>query len=157
MIMLQLRDVTEADLPIFFVMQQDKEAIHMAAFTAEDPFDKAAFDKHWGRILTDQLVINKTIVVDGQVVGHVAKFVMDEKDEITYWIDRAYWGKGIATEALKQLLEIYTPRPIYARAVKDNVGSIRVLQKNGFVIEGEDKGFADGRRTVVEEYILKLD
>ncbi len=154
---IQLRDVLESDLPIFFVLQQDQQAIHMAAFTAEDPSDKSAFDAHWKRIMTDQSVITKTIVVDGKVVGHVAKYEMDGNAEVTYWIDSRHWGKGIATQALAQLLTMVTARPIYARAVKDNHGSIRVLEKNGFAIVGEDKGFADGRHEVVEEYILKLE
>jgi len=154
---IQLRDVTESDLPIFFVLQQDQQAIHMAAFTAKDPSDKSAFDAHWKRILTDQLVITKTIVVNGEVVGHVAKYEMDGNAEVTYWIDRMQWGKGIATQALAQLLTMVTQRPIYARAVKDNLGSIRVLKKCGFTIVGENKDFADGRGAIVEEYILKLD
>ncbi|MBZ0282437.1 MAG: GNAT family N-acetyltransferase [Anaerolineae bacterium] len=154
---IQLRDILESDVPIFFVLQQDQQAIHMAAFTAEDPSDKSAFDAHWKRILTDQSVITKTIVVGGEVVGHVAKYEMDGNPEVTYWIDSPHWGKGIATQALAQLLTMVTARPIYARAVKDNLGPIRVLEKNGFAIVGEDKGFADGRHEVVEEYILKLD
>ena len=36
--------------------------------------------------------------------------------EVSYWIDRAHWGKGIATEALKQFLALVTIRPLYARA-----------------------------------------
>ena len=40
-----LRDVTEADLPIFFE-QQDSAANHMAAFTAKDPADRDAFMAH---------------------------------------------------------------------------------------------------------------
>lgn len=47
-------------------------------------------------------------------------------------------------------------RPLYARAVKDNIASIRVLEKCGFVLSGEDKGFSNARSKEVEEFILKL-
>ena len=151
-----LRDIEESDLALFFEFQLEKEANQMAAFTAKDPTDKAAFMAHWQKILSDDSTINRTIVVDGQVVGSVGSFVQFGEREVTYWIDKAYWGKGIATKALTALLGIVTERPLYARAVKDNMGSIRVLQKCGFVISGEDKGFANARGTEVEEYILTL-
>ena len=54
-------------------------------------------------------------------------------------------------------LEFVTVRPLYARAAKDNIGSRRVLEKCGFVICGEDKGFAHARGAEIEEYVLRLD
>jgi RimJ/RimL family protein N-acetyltransferase len=157
MIEIVLRDVVESDLPIFFEYLQDEDALYMAAFTPPDPTDKAAFMKHWQKILADESLIKKTILYDEQVVGHVLSFEMFGEQEVGYWIDKAYWGKGIATEALKELLDIVTIRPLHARAVKDNKASIRVLEKCGFVISGEDTGFANARGAEVEEYILKLE
>lgn len=48
-------------------------------------------------------------------------------------------------------------RPLYARAAKDNIPSIRVLEKCGFKIISEDQGFSNARGTDVEEFILKLE
>ena len=45
----QLRDVTDSDLPIFFEQQLDTDANQMAAFTAKEPTDRDAFDTHWNR------------------------------------------------------------------------------------------------------------
>lgn len=151
-----LREVKAADLPIFFEQEGDPDAIYMAAFTPENPADRTAFDAHWAKILANTSTINRTIVYDGQVAGNIAHFVMFDEPSVSYWLGKAYWGKGIATQALKLFLEIVTTRPLYARAVKDNIGSIRVLQKCGFVITGEDKGYAHGRGAEVEEYILTL-
>ena len=153
----RLRAVQADDLPLFFAHQQDAESVHMAAFTAKDPSDEAAFRAHWDRILSDETIIARTIVYDGAVAGHIVQFELDGEAEVSYWIDRAYWGKGIATRALLALLELVPVRPMYGRAVKDNIGSIRVLEKCGFVIVGEDKGFANARRVEVEEYVLKLE
>jgi RimJ/RimL family protein N-acetyltransferase len=92
------------------------------------------------------------------VVGNVATFVDDEfgKQEVTYWIGKEFWGQGIATTALSRLLAEVTTRPIYGRAAKDNLGSIRVLEKCGFRITGQDRGFANARGKEIEEVILEL-
>ena len=66
-------------------------------------------------------------------------------------------GKGVATQALKKLFQKITHRPLFARAAKDNIGSIRVLQKCDFKIIGENKDFAQGRSEETEEYIFRLD
>ena len=72
-------------------------------------------------------------------------------------LGKKHWGKGVATQALKKLLQEMTHRPLFARAAKDNIGSVRVLQKCDFKIIGENKGFAQGRGEETEEYIFRLD
>jgi len=152
----RLRDMTARDLPIFFEQQMDSAANYMAAFTAKDPADRNAFTAHWSRLLGDETVIKKTILFEGDVAGQVLSFERFGKREVCYWIGRQYWGKGIATQALSELLDHLKTRPLYARAAKDNIASIRVLEKCGFTISGHDKGFADARGEDVEEVILKL-
>jgi len=154
---LSLRDVVEDDLPLFFDFQLDPEANSMAAFTARDPTDREAFTAHWNKILADPTTINQTIVCDGQVVGSVASYEESGKPEVTYCIGRAHWGKGIATRALTAFLsQVNTTRPIYARVAKDNLGSRRVLEKCGFQVTGETKGFANARGEEIEELLLEL-
>lgn len=151
-----LRDVVEDDLPIFFEHQLDSSANRMAAFTAKDPTDRAAFTAKWEKISSDDTVTLKTILFEGHVAGHIASFEQSGKREITYWIGKEYWGKGIATGALSAFLGDEMARPLYARAAQDNVASLRVLEKCDFKICGHDKGFAYGRGEEVEELILKL-
>jgi RimJ/RimL family protein N-acetyltransferase len=153
---LTLRQVTPDDLPIFFEYMRDPVAVRMAAFTAKNPDDRAAFDAHWARILADDRNLIRTILVDGNVAGNVSSYVGDVGLEVTYWLGREFWGRSIATAALAAFLKLQTARPIFARAAKDNAGSLRVLEKCGFAIIGEDKGFANGRGEEVEEYILRL-
>jgi RimJ/RimL family protein N-acetyltransferase len=152
-----LRNVTETDLPIFFEQQLDPKANHMAAFTTKNPEDKEAFNAHWARILANEANITKTIVSEGQVAGYISSFIMFDKREITYWLGKEFWGKGLATTALSEFLGHITTRPLYARAIRDNLASIRVLEKCGFKIVGHDKGFANARGEEVEEVILKLE
>jgi RimJ/RimL family protein N-acetyltransferase len=148
-----LRDVTEEDLPIFFEQQLDPVATQMAAFPSRD---QPAFMAHWAKILADTTVIAQTIRFDGQVAGNVVSFEVAGEREVGYWIGRQYWGKGIATAALATFLDQVQARPLYAHVAKHNRGSLRVLEKCGFTIIGEDSGGPDASGEQVEEYVLKL-
>lgn len=156
---IELRDVIESDLAIFFDQQLDPTAREMAAFTSKDPTDKVAFLGHWSKILSDSTTTNQTIIFEGRVAGHVASYTDQEfgKLEVTYWIGKEFWGRGIATEALLRFLGKVRIRPIYARVAKDNLASLRVLQKCSFAQVGEGKGFANARGRETEEYVMKLE
>lgn len=96
------------------------------------------------------------VVRDGDVVGSIGHFVADGRTEVTYWVDRAAWGRGIATRALHLLLDLVSTRPLYARTASDNVASLRVLAKAGFRAVGTEVSYAAGRRAEIEETILEL-
>ena len=81
---------------------------------------------------------------------------MQGNTEITYWIDKKFWGQGVATTALKLLLAMETTRPVFGRVAFDNIGSQRVLEKCGFTIIGESTGFANARGQEIEEFLLEL-
>lgn len=151
-----LRDMIDADLSPFFEHQLDREANVMAAFTADDPTDHDAFLAHWEKTRAMDTVLIRTILYGQEVAGHIASFFREGDLEVTYWIGREFWGKGIASAALVQFLEIQTQRPIFGRVAKDNHASHRVLEKAGFSVFGEDKGFANARGKETEEYIMKL-
>jgi RimJ/RimL family protein N-acetyltransferase len=151
-----LREVHDADLPVFYAHQLDAGACHMAAFTSDDPTDKEMFDAHWTRIRSMPSVRVRTVLHRGEVAGHIAQFERDGTPEVTYWIGREHWGKQVATAALAQLLDEFPARPIYARAARDNVASIRVLEKCGFAVDGHDRGFANARGEEIDEVVMKL-
>lgn len=151
-----LRNVADADLRVFFENEQDPEASRMAAFTAKDPADWAAFMARWDKIRADTSITVKTILVDGQVSGSVLVHGWFGDPEVSYWLGRAFWGRGVATQALAGFLTVVKTRPLYARVVKDNRASLRVLEKCGFRVCGEDRGFANARGAEVEEFILVL-
>ena len=93
---------------------------------------------------------------DGKIAGHIEHFILFGKPSIGYWIGKEFWGKGITTRALQLFLKQIITRPLYARVAKDNIGSTRVLRKNGFLKAGEDQGYAHGRGCEVEEFVYKL-
>jgi RimJ/RimL family protein N-acetyltransferase len=152
-----LREVREEDLEVFFEQQLDRDANYMAAFTSKNPKDREAFQEHWYKILNNGSITIRTIVYRGEVAGHILSHAWFGDPEVSYWLGREFWGKGIASFALKAFLELTQQRPLFARVAKDNVASLRVLEKCGFRVSGEDRGFSNARGQEVEEYILKLD
>jgi RimJ/RimL family protein N-acetyltransferase len=152
-----LRPVADADLGPLFDQMRDPESVRMAAFTPDDPDDRTAFDAHMARVRTSPGITHRSVTCDGQLVGSIAAFVLDGRTEVTYWVDRAAWGRGIASRALELLMDLVPVRPLHACAASDNVGSLRVLQKSGFKIIRTENSFAPGRNSTIEETILRKD
>jgi RimJ/RimL family protein N-acetyltransferase len=152
-----LREVRDEDLPVLFEQWADPVAAHMAAFTAPDHMDRDAFERRWSRLRADEAVIVRVIVVDGEVVGSIGSWGDPDEREITYWIGRSYWGKGIATDAVKAFLAVDRTRPLHARVAYNNVASRRVLEKCGFRAIGSERSFAHARSGEIEESVLRLD
>lgn len=151
-----LRKTVLPDLECFFLFQLDEEANYLAAFTAKDPTDKAAYLQKYSKLVNDPAINMQTILVGEIIVGSISKFEMKGRAEITYWIDKQFWGKGIGTKALTTFLKNETTRPIYGRVAFDNIGSQKVLTNCRFIKIGTDKGFANARQAETEEFIYKL-
>jgi RimJ/RimL family protein N-acetyltransferase len=154
---LVLREIDDRDLSVLFEHWTDPEAIRMAAFTSPDPDDRTAFERRWARLRSDASTTNRVVELDGRVVGHIASFDLEGHREVTYWIGREDWGRGLATRALREFLQLEASRPLHARAASDNAASVRVLTKCGFRIVGEGRGFAHGRGAETDEVVLRLD
>lgn len=152
-----LRAVTSEDLDILFDHQTDETANQMAAFGSKDPFDKLAFHSRWQRILSNPDITARTVIVDNHVCGYIAFFEQLGKPSISYWIGKSFWGRGIATDAVSQFMNIINVRPLFARVALNNVGSIKVLAKNGFKKVGEETSYSDALDTMVEEAIYSLE
>ena len=153
-----LREVTETDLDVLFTHWTDPEANHMAAFTSADPSDREAFDERWRRIRESDDSTARVIEVDGRVVGSISSWTNEGEREVTYWLGREHWGKGIATRALAEFLAgVERTRPIQATTARDNVGSQRVLEKCGFRRVGEGRAFANSRGEELDEVYFRLD
>ena len=130
-----LRPVEPADLPFFYEHQRDPAGIVLAGVGGRD---RQAFDAHWERILADDATTIRTIVVDGEVAGNVLSFEREGRREVGYWLGRDHWGRGVATAALVAFLGEERSRPLHAGVLRANAGSLRVLEKCGFALCGED-------------------
>lgn len=149
----RLRDVELADIPALFANECDPDAMEMAVAY---PRYAEEFEAHWAKVRSDRSVVAKAILVDGTLVGYVSCFKLDGQDAVGYWIAKPYWGRGVATRALALLLELVTIRPLHARAARRNIGSIRVLQRCGFVITGYQTSIDVDRFPACEEAVLIL-
>src|SRR5512134_2597140 len=152
---IELRDVIETDLRVFFEQQLDPEATQMASFPSRG---EEAFMTHWRtKVLGDGSVLVKTILFNGEVAGNIVCFEQLGDREVGYWLGKDYWGKGIATQALGEFLKQIETRPLYAHVAKHNIGSRRVLEKCGFTVSGEERFFSQILGKDIEEYILVLN
>jgi RimJ/RimL family protein N-acetyltransferase len=150
--MIALRDVDEGDLEVFFEHQREPEANHMAAFP---PRDRERFMTHWRTVvLASATTTTKTIVFGDEVAGNIESWEHDGKRLVGYWIGQAYWGRGIATAALRAFLDEHEPaRPLYAYVATHNAASSRVLEKCGFAPMGPPSPGHDG----VHELLMRLE
>lgn len=131
----RLRPVRDEDLPVLFAHQADRVAAEMAGFPSRD---EEAFRAHWRRLKADPGVVTAVAEVDGSVAGWLGSWAEDGRRYLGYWFGRAFWGRGVATEALRRFLEGFEERPLFAHVVVHNAGSMQVLAKCGFVEVGRD-------------------
>jgi uncharacterized protein (DUF849 family)/RimJ/RimL family protein N-acetyltransferase len=138
-----LREVIPEDLPTFYAQQRDPEAARLAGFPSRD---WESFAAHWARILADDTLIQRAILVGGQVAGNMVCYPQDGEQLVGYWLGRGYWGRGIATAALATFLSELPQRPLTAYVVRHNIASRRVLEKCGFRVVAEEG----------DEFVLRL-
>jgi RimJ/RimL family protein N-acetyltransferase len=127
-----LRETIAADLGTLFEFQADPEASAMAAFPSRD---LSAFLEHQKKIEGDPSAITRTIVVGREVVGSIGSWPAEGQRAVGFWIGRPHWGNGYATAALRAFLDVDLHRPLRAHVADHNVGSRRVLEKCGFVLD----------------------
>ncbi len=153
---IELRALDDDDLDAIFEMHRDPEGIAMAAFTADDPDDRAAFDVWIARQRASDDVLSFVVTENGGFAGTAAAFTIDGDREVTYWIARHAWGRGVATAALRLLISREPTRPLFARAAAHNLASIAVLERNGFTEVSRNVDFAPGLGREVEEIVFTL-
>ncbi|MCR2762725.1 GNAT family N-acetyltransferase [Microbacterium sp. zg.B48] len=153
---IELRDLDEDDLDAIFEMMRDEAAVEMAAFTAADPNDRDVFDEWIARQRATADVALYVVTEGGGFAGTAALFSADGEREVTYWIARHAWGRGLATEALRRLVSREPERPLFARVAAHNAASVAVLTKVGFTEVSRDIDFAPGLGRDAEEIVLVL-
>jgi RimJ/RimL family protein N-acetyltransferase len=93
--------------------------------------------------LNDSTMVKYAIEINGEAVGRIEFYpqadVLCKNIEIGYWIGEPFWGKGIMTEVVKQIIPIGFERfdvtRIYAKCFGENIGSQKVLENAGFKLE----------------------
>ena len=112
------------------------------------PYTRADANKWIRSHSTKRSSTHYAILMDGELVGAIS--IIPKEDiyrrsaEIGYWIGQPFWGKGIGTLAVTEVLEIFhRTHPeiirVFAEVFAENKASMKVLQKNGFVLESVRK------------------
>ena len=148
-----LRPVRDADLAVFYEQQREPEGVAMALFPARE---RDAFLHHWRTVtLARPDARAMTITCGDAVAGNIGSWEQDGGVFLGYWLGSAYWGRGIATAALRAYLVEHEPRrPIHAHVVATNLGSIRVLEKCGFELVERTTEFDERFGIEVEELVM---
>jgi len=92
----------------------------------------------WQRLLlarSQDRAITRTIVAGGGVVGSIGSWEVEGERDVGFLIGRDHWGNGYATAALRAFLDVELHRPLHAHVADHNVGSRRVLEKCGFLLD----------------------
>lgn len=102
------------------------------------------------------------IDVNGEVIGAIGIIIGSDihrlTAEIGYWLGENYWGKGIMSEAVKQMVDyVFTHFPnlvrLWAAVFEYNKPSMNVLEKASFELEGIRKKGAIKNGIVIDEYV----
>jgi len=149
-----LRPVVPSDLEALYQIQLDPEANALAAVI---PRSREPFMEIWSQILSDPNTLPLAIIYNDALVGSITRFGRDGHHYIGYWIDRPYWGRGIASRAVSLFLPLVPERPLHARVASHNTASLRILQKHNFKITGRQSSPATDRFLACEECLLILE
>jgi RimJ/RimL family protein N-acetyltransferase len=150
---IRLRDASSSDAPVFARQQSDVEAGRMAGFP---PRTEEEFLAHWEKTARDPANRRQAILYEGELAGYVGSFPRDGDREVCYWLGREFWGLGLATAALREYLKSEPFRPLHARVARHNRGSIRVLEKCGFVRQTADV-YTNRVGEKIDEFVYRLD
>lgn len=149
--MITLRPTTHEDVDALYEHQADPRWADMAKFPSRD---RDAHYAHWRKLLANPTLINRTVLVDGQVAGSLGSWLDDDRRLIGYGLGREFWGRGVATAAVRAFLDEVTERPLFAYVAASNAASIRVLEKNGFKRATKEPEVGED---AVEEWLFRLD
>jgi RimJ/RimL family protein N-acetyltransferase len=117
--------------------------------------------KAWLEKAIEPPIVNLAIDVDGEAVGGIGLILNSDvyikTAEMGYWLGEPFWGRGIATEAIRLMVEYafyyFDIIRLYAEVFETNKSSMRVLEKNGFYLEGVRRKAVLKNEVLMDDYI----
>ena len=139
---LRFRTFKPKDAKRLFEIYSNKEAMKFRGSKSMNSMtDAQLFVKNQRLNSSDHITIRKGIVLKSsdELIGSVMFRYWNKKEnecEIGYSLDANFWGRGLGLETLKLLLSVLslktTINTVIAWSHKENIGSIKILEKNGF-------------------------
>lgn len=104
------------------------------------------------------------ISCDGRSIGgmgvHLQDDIFAKNAELGYWLAEPYWGKGIVSKLLPELIDFafntFDIQRVFARPFSTNTASQRVLEKNYFVLEATLKNTIFKNGNYMDELIYAI-
>jgi ribosomal-protein-alanine N-acetyltransferase len=158
----RLRPYATGDVSELARLANDKLVTRWMTATFKYPYTVADAEEWIAKVTREEPVNTFVIEANGAFAGSVAILPHDGEGlgvaEFGYWLGRAFWGRGIATEAARLLadyaLTIRGLRRLESRVWEPNHASIRVLEKAGFVREALLRDGVIDRDGVVSNLLL---
>ncbi|UTW59822.1 GNAT family N-acetyltransferase [Kordiimonas sp. SCSIO 12603] len=152
---------TLADIEWVYSLNEDPEALLMAGIAGE-VIDKASFVKAMQDDLADPQSNTYMFLIrkNGERAGYIdLSPAQGGKVALGYWIDRKFWGQGIAGRAVAMLLQaqpdVMRRQPLFARVLDGNEASIRILEKLGFETIGRNSYYSGPHKGNVQQTIFR--
>jgi RimJ/RimL family protein N-acetyltransferase len=151
-----LRPLVAADAPALARHANDRTVWQNLRDRFPHPYSEMDAQEYIAHVASRPIQSSFGIVVDGEAIGNISLMLGDDiakrSAEVGYWIGRAFWGRGIALDALRATTqyafsELALAR-VFAVPFARTAQSVRVLEKAGYVLEGVM------RRSAVKEGVL---
>ena len=143
----KLRKWSEADLNSLVKYANNKNIAKWLTNAFPHPYTHEDGKAYLSMIENDNPTKVFAIEVNGEAVGSIGIFpqtdIHEKNAEMGYWLAEEYWGKGIMTQAIREIVEYgfstFEIVRIFARPFSTNLKSQRVLEKAGFELEARLK------------------
>lgn len=155
--MIELKEFDFSVIPDLFKFHQEPEANQMAAFIRDDYKDYNLFFKRWEQITKNEENTLNLIYCDKTLVGYICAYKLFNEINVGYWLGKEFWGRGIASFALKLFISKFKNKTLFARVAFDNIASIRVLEKCGFSLISEELFYSNFRKIKIKELVYKFN
>jgi len=138
-----LRKWTKADLGSLMKHANNIQIANNLTDAFPHPYTRLFGEAYIARTVADYPTCIFAIDVNGEAVGSIGlsqqSDIHSRNAELGYWLSEEYWGQGIMTGAIKEMVnygfETFDITRIFARPFGTNLASQRVLEKAGFTLE----------------------
>jgi len=142
--MIKLRDYAIADTERFAELANNENVSRYLIYTFPYPYTRQDAAQWIATGARANNAVTQAIEYRGEFVGTIGITPQTgwkaHSAEIGYWIGEEYWGRGIATAALRAMSETAFStlgyKRLFAPVLGPNKASMRVLEKCGYSLEG---------------------
>ena len=162
--MLKLRELVEADSQRLAELINNKNVLEQLKDFMPFPYYKSDAECFINLVATDSMQVHFGIEFDSVIVGVVGLVLQNDvyslSAELGYWLGEEYWGNGIMSWAVNEIVKVgfseHNLLRIYSTVMEHNKRSQRVLEKSGFVLEAVLKKAIIKNDVIQDEHIYSI-